>query len=65
MKTVMKKSIKQEPKSKSSNIKKDSRPFTADDKGYDEEIYNNEEQKTYEKTDKGKGDKKNTSGPEA
>ena len=61
----MKKAIKETQRTKvSSTNKKDARPFTAAKSGYKEEVYNNEEQNTYEKSDI-KNNKKNTSGPKS
>jgi len=60
----MKKVIKQKEKGDSSANKKNTRPFTAKKSGYKEEIYNNEQQSAYEKSDM-KHNKKNTSGPKS
>lgn len=59
----MKKSIKEASKITSSSNKKNTRPFTAKQKGYKEEVYNNEEQKDYDKSELANKNKKNTSGP--
>ena len=57
----MKKSIRKKSKtSTSSPDKKNPRPSTTIKKGYREEIYNNEEQNAYEKSDIAKENKKNT-----
>ena len=61
----MKKAIKQTPKSKNTKTDKNTRPFTAKQKGYKEDVYNNEEQKTYEKSDIAKNTKRNTAGPKS
>ena len=62
----MKKSIKQTPKESSSTTnKKNTRPHTAKKSGYKEEVYNNEEQKAYEKSEISKTNKKNTAGPKS
>ncbi|HVX25183.1 MAG TPA: hypothetical protein VHB70_02485 [Parafilimonas sp.] len=60
----MKKSIQQKSKSSASADKKNTRPFTTKQKGYKEDIYNNEEQKNYEKSELSKN-KKNTAGPKS
>lgn len=57
----MKKSIQQTSKSSSLADKKNTRPFTTQQKGYKEDVYNNEEQKNYEKRKSSKN-KKNTVG---
>lgn len=60
----MKKSIKKTSKATSSSAdEKITRPFTTKQTGYKEEVYNNEEQKNYEKSDVANKKKKNTSGP--
>ena len=59
----MKKSIKEAVKS-SSSTKRNTRPFTTKKAGYREEVYNAEEQKTYNKSEISKN-KKNTSGPKS
>ncbi|MEP6683938.1 MAG: hypothetical protein ABJA35_11790 [Parafilimonas sp.] len=62
----MKKAIRQTKKSTtSSTTKKNSRPFTAKKDGYKEEVYNNEQQASYNKSDIAKNNKKNTSGPKS
>jgi hypothetical protein len=61
----MKKAVKQTPKSKNIQTEKNTRPFTAKQKGYKEDVYNNEEQKSYEKSDISKHNKKNTAGPKS
>lgn len=61
----MKKSIKQTEKSTSSTTNKNARPFTAKKSGYKEEVFNNEEQDAYNKSDIAKDNKKNTSGPKS
>ena len=62
----MKKSKKQTEKTKaSSSNKKNTRPFTANDAGYKEDVYNNEEQSSYQKSDLSKKNKKNTAGPKS
>ncbi len=43
----MKKAIKEAPKEESSSDKKKSRPYSTKQTGYKEDVYNNEEQKTY------------------
>ena len=60
----MKKSIQKKTKLSTTN-KKNTRPFTAKQKGYKEDVYNNEEQKSYEKSDISKDNKKNTAGPKS
>lgn len=60
----MKKLIKQTEKASSSN-KKNTRPFTAKKAGYKEDVYNNEEQRNYQKGDLAKNNKKNTAGPKS
>ena len=60
----MKRSIRKTLKSPASTGKKNTRPFTTKQKGYKEDVYNNEEQKNYEKSDVSKN-KKNTSGPKS
>jgi hypothetical protein len=62
----MKKSIKQTGKvgSLSAN-KKNTRPFTAKQGGYKEDVYNNEEQINYAKSEIAETNKKNTSGPKS
>ena len=62
----MKKSIQKKTKTPTSTTdKKNTRPFTTKQKGYKEDIYNNEEQKDYEKSDIAKNNKKNTAGPKS
>jgi hypothetical protein len=61
----MKKAIEQTKKSTSSASKKNSRPFTAKKSGYKEDVFNNEEQAAYNKSDIAKNNKKNTSGPKS
>jgi hypothetical protein len=62
----MKKSIKETEKTKvSSTNKKNTRPFTTKKAGYKEDVYNNEEQRTYQKSDAAKKDKKNTAAPKS
>jgi hypothetical protein len=62
----MKKSIERKPKTKTSSAnKKSTRSFTTKQTGYKEDVYNSEEQKTYEKSDIAKDDKKNTAGPKS
>jgi hypothetical protein len=61
----MKKAIKEIPKKRSSSNKKNSRPFTSEKDGYKETVYNTEEEKTYEKSDIAKNNKRNTSGPKS
>ena len=62
----MKKSIQKKSKvTASSTDKKNSRPFTTKQKGYKEDVYNNEEQKNYEKSDLSKNNKRNTAGPKS
>ena len=62
----MKKSIRKKSKtSTSSSDKKNTRPFTTRQKGYKEDVYNNEEQNAYEKSDIAKDNKKNTAGPKS
>ena len=58
----MKKSIKQSPKSTAS-IKKNKRSNSNKHKGYKEEVYDDEQQKDYDKSELAKNNKKNTSGP--
>lgn len=59
----MKKSIKQKAKTdKSSTAKKNTRPYTTQQKGYNEEVYNNEEQKAYDKNDELSDNSQNTTG---
>jgi hypothetical protein len=61
----MKKSIERKPKTKTSSAnKKNTRSFTTK-QGYKEDVYNSEEQNTYEKSDIAKTDKKNTAGPKS
>jgi hypothetical protein len=60
----MKKSIQKKTKTSTTN-KKNTRSFTAKQKGYKEDVYNNEEQKIYEKSDIAKNTKKNTAGPKS
>jgi hypothetical protein len=61
----MKKAIKETPKERSSSDKKNTRPFTSKKGGYKETVYNTEEEKTYEKSDPAKNNKRNTSGPKS
>lgn len=62
----MKKAIKQAEKTAASSTdKKNTRPHTAKKKGYKEEVYNSEEQHSYQKSDIAKNNKKNTSGPKS
>jgi hypothetical protein len=62
----MKKSIQKKSKTQASTAdKKNTRPFTAKQKGYKEDVYNNEEQKDYEKSDIAKDSKRNTAGPKS
>lgn len=61
----MKKSIQKKSKTTSTTNKKNTRPFIAKQKGYKEDVYNNEEQKTYEKSDIAKNTKRNTAGPKS
>ena len=60
----MKKAIQRKTKTSTTN-KKNTRPFTAKQKGYKEDVYNNEEQKTYEKSNISKSTKRNTAGPKS
>ena len=61
----MKKTIRKKSKTSSSSAnKKNTRPFTTKQKGYKEDVYNDEEQKTYEKSELSKN-KKNTAGPKS
>ncbi|SFQ53402.1 hypothetical protein [Parafilimonas terrae] len=60
----MKKTIKQAAKKSTSANKTNTRPFTAKDKGYKEEVYNHEEQMNYQKSKAAKNQTKNTAGPE-
>jgi len=41
------------------------RPHTAKKAGYTEEVYNHEQQVTYQKSKDAKGNKKNTAGPKS
>jgi hypothetical protein len=62
----MKKSIEKKSKASTPTTnKKNTRSFTAKQKGYKEDVYNNEEQKTYEKSDIAKNTKRNTAGPKS
>ena len=62
----MKKSIQKKSKTQTSTTnKKNTRPFTAKQKGYKEDVYNNEQQKNYEKSDIAKNSKRNTAGPKS
>jgi hypothetical protein len=62
----MKKAIKQAKKNNNpSTNKKDTRPFTAKKSGYKEDVYNSEEQKSYQKSDIAKDNKRNTAGPKS
>ena len=58
----MKKSIKETPKAPTSN-KKNPRTSVVKQRGYKEEVYDDEEQKNYDKSELSKKSKKNTSGP--
>ena len=59
----MKKTIKAaQKKTSSSTSKKNTRPFTAKKSGYNEDVFNSEEQQTYEKSSLSKNEK-NTAGP--
>jgi hypothetical protein len=60
----MKKAIQRKTKASTTN-KKNTRPFTAKQKGYKEDVYNNEEQKTYEKSNISKSTRRNTAGPKS
>ncbi len=60
----MKKTIKQAAKKDTSANKKDTRPFTAKNKGYKEAVYNHEEQVNYQKSKSAKNQTENTAGPE-
>ena len=60
----MKKSIQKKSKSSASTDKKNTRPFTTEQKGYKEDVYNKEEQKNYDKSELADKQKKNTSGPD-
>ncbi len=59
----MKKSIKQSSKTPSASNKKNTRTNSTKQKGYKEEVYDDEEQKNYDKSELAKSGKKNTSGP--
>lgn len=62
----MKKEIKQARKNNNSSTnKKNTRPFTAKKSGHKENVYNSEEQNSYQKSDIAKDNKKNTSGPKS
>jgi hypothetical protein len=62
----MKKSIEKKSKTPSSaGDKKNTRSFTAKQKGYKENVFNNEEQNAYEKSNIAKSNKKNTAGPKS
>ncbi|MEP6464652.1 MAG: hypothetical protein ABJB05_00040 [Parafilimonas sp.] len=64
----MKKEIKQTEKTTASSSanKKNTRPFTAKKNGYKEDVYNSEQQASYNKSDAAKKDnKRNTSGPKS
>ena len=62
----MKKSIKQTGKTQSSSTnKKNTRPFTAKKSGYKEDVFNQEEQASYSKSELAKDNKKNTAGPKS
>ena len=62
----MKKAIKQaQKKNNASTNKKNARPFTAKKSGYKEDVYNSEEQDSYQKSDIAETNKKNTSGPKS
>ena len=62
----MKKSIKHTEKTiGSSTSKKNTRPFTAKKNGYKEEVFNNEQQSSYNKSEVAKDGQKNTSGPKS
>jgi len=62
----MKKSIKQTKKAQTSSTNnKNTRSFTTKTSGYKEDVFNNEEQNTYEKSDIAKTNKKNTAGPKS
>jgi len=62
----MKKSVKRTAKGKISPAdKKNARRHTAKQAGYHEEVYNNEQQIAYQKSDDARSDGKNTSGPTA
>ncbi|HEY2727127.1 MAG TPA: hypothetical protein VGI61_08145 [Parafilimonas sp.] len=60
----MKKAIKQTRKTKTSSTK-NTRPFTAKKNGYKEDVFNSEEQNSYQKSNIAKDNKKNTSGPKS
>ena len=59
----MKRSIKQTQKTSDTSTKKNTRPHTAKKAGYKEDVYNNEEQSSYNKSKMAKDDKKNTAAP--
>jgi hypothetical protein len=59
----MKKSIKQAKKTGGTSTKKNTRPFTAKKAGYKEDVYNSEEQSSYNKSKLAKNTKKNTAAP--
>jgi len=62
----MKKVIREAAKETSpSSNKKNTRSHTAKKSGYEENVFNAEEQKDYDKTDVAKNNKRNTAGPKS
>ena len=59
----MKKSIKQTPKTQPASNKNNKRSDSNKQKGYKEEVYDDEQQKDFDKSELAKRRKKNTSGP--
>jgi len=59
----MKQSIKN-TKKKATPAPKTTRPHTTKQTGYKEEVFNGEEQASYNKSSLSKNDKKNTAGPD-
>ena len=49
----------------SSSNKKNTRPHTAKKSGYEENVFNAEEESNYDKTDVAKHNKENTAGPKS